>query len=101
MKQIRKISIIGLLPIKIQYLSDQYLEPTEGVEIEDSLGFKIISPGVMHYSVGQSVYGGHEITDILEKEEGYLIYIKKNGETKPWKKVNHNTAVSVEYDLEY
>ena len=55
----------------------------------------------MHYSVGQSVYGGHEITDILEKEGQYEIYIKKEGEIKPWKTFNSNMAISVEYNLDY
>lgn len=33
----------------------------------------------MHYSIGQSVYGGHEITYIKldEKDSSYNIYIKK------------------------
>ncbi len=57
----------------------------------------------MHYSVGQSVYGGHEITAILldHSDLSYNIYIKKNGEVMPWKKFNSNMAISVEYDLEY
>ena len=32
----------------------------------------------MHYSVGQEVYGGHTICDILEEEGTYKIFIKKN-----------------------
>ena len=28
----------------------------------------------MHYSVGQEVYGGHKICDIVEEEEGYDIF---------------------------
>ena len=57
----------------------------------------------MHYSVGQQVYGGHEIAYILfkEKDTSYSIYIKKNNEVLPWKKFNKNMAVSIEYDLEY
>ena len=56
----------------------------------------------MHYAVGQQVYGGHMISDILEPEQGeYMIYIKKNNEILPWKKFNSNMAISVEYDLEY
>ena len=57
----------------------------------------------MHYSVGQNVYGGHEISHILLKEEdrSYNIYIKKDNEVMPWKKFNSNMAISVEYDLEY
>ena len=55
----------------------------------------------MHYSTGQNVYGGHEITDILESDNGYDIYIKKNDEVKPWKSFNKNMAVAVEYNLDY
>ena len=34
----------------------------------------------MHYSIGQEVYGGHTICDIIENDlQGeYLIYITKN-----------------------
>ena len=31
----------------------------------------------MHYSVGQEVYGGHTISNIIEQEDKYSIYIKK------------------------
>ena len=55
----------------------------------------------MHYSVGQSVYGGHEITDIIDNEGTYEIYIKKGEEVKPWKQFNSNMAISVEYNLDY
>ena len=57
----------------------------------------------MHYSVGQQVYGGHEIAYILfnEKDSSYNIHIKKNNEVLLWKKFNKNMAVSIEYDLEY
>jgi len=57
----------------------------------------------MHYAVGQSVYGGHEIAYILfsEDDNSYNIHIKKNSEVMPWKKFNSNMAISVEYDLEY
>ena len=30
----------------------------------------------MHYAVGQDVYGGHTICDILEEEQKYSIYIR-------------------------
>ena len=55
----------------------------------------------MHYSVGQEVYGGHRICDIVEEEEGYDIFIKKNNDVIIWKNFNKNMAVSVEYNLEY
>ena len=51
----------------------------------------------MHYSVGQQVYGGHEITHILhtEQDDSYNIHIKKNDEVLPWKKFNSNMAISI------
>jgi hypothetical protein len=55
----------------------------------------------MHYAVGQDVYGGHVICDILEEKEKYFIYIKKNNDILPWKSFNKNMAISVEYNLEY
>lgn len=57
----------------------------------------------MHYSVGQEVYGGHTITDILfeDNDQSYNIFITKQDEVLPWKKFNRNMAVSVEYDLNY
>ena len=32
----------------------------------------------MHYAVGQEVYGGHTICDIIEEENKFSVYIKKN-----------------------
>ena len=55
----------------------------------------------MHYSVGQEVYGGHTICDIVQEEDKYSIYIRKNKNVLPWKDFNKNMAVSVEYNLEY
>jgi hypothetical protein len=55
----------------------------------------------MHYSVGQEVYGGHTICDILEEDDKYSIYIRKNKNVLPWKDFNKNMAISVEYNLEY
>tara|TARA_E500000081_G_scaffold148106_1_gene173170 strand:+ start:509 stop:769 length:261 start_codon:yes stop_codon:yes gene_type:complete len=55
----------------------------------------------MHYSVGQEVYGGHTICDILQEENCYKIFIKKNDEILPWKHFNNNMAISVEYNLDY
>ena len=55
----------------------------------------------MHYSVGQEVYGGHTICDIIEEDDKYSIYIKKKKDVLPWKDFNKNMAVSVEYNLEY
>ena len=39
----------------------------------------------MHYSVGQQVYGGHTICDIITNDSDgeYMIYIKKNDEVLP------------------
>ena len=55
----------------------------------------------MHYAVGQEVYGGHKICDIVEEEDKYCIYIKKGDVVIPWKDFNKNMAISVEYNLEY
>ena len=40
----------------------------------------------MHYSVGQSVYGGHTINNITldEADNSYNIFIKKQDEVMPW-----------------
>ena len=55
----------------------------------------------MHYAVGQEVYGGHTICDIIEEQEKYSIYIQKGNEVLPWKEFNKNMAISVEFNLEY
>ena len=55
----------------------------------------------MHYAVGQEVYGGHIIANIIEEEDKYSIYIKKGEALMPWKDFNKNMAVSIEYDLQW
>ena len=55
----------------------------------------------MHYSVGQEVYGGHKICDIVESKDQYSVFIQKGKEVLPWKDFNKNMAISVEYNLEY
>ena len=55
----------------------------------------------MHYQIGQEVYGNHVITNILEKDTDYEIYIKKNKEVVLWKSFNKNMGISVEYNLDY
>lgn len=55
----------------------------------------------MHYSVGQEVYGGHTIVNILEEDSKYSIYIQKGDLVMPWKDFNKNMAVSIEYDLKW
>ena len=55
----------------------------------------------MHYSVGQEVYWGHVICDIIEEDDKYSIYIRKEKVVIPWKDFNKNMAISVEYNLEY
>ena len=55
----------------------------------------------MHYSLGQEVFGGHKIVEILEEDESYNIYIEKDKEVLPWKTFNKNMAIAVEYNLEY
>jgi hypothetical protein len=55
----------------------------------------------MHYSVGQEVYGGHTICNIIEEDSKFSVYIKKKDEVLPWKDFNKNMAIAVEYNLEY
>lgn len=55
----------------------------------------------MHYSVGQEVYGGHLIHQIIEEKDKYSVYIEKNNEILPWKDFNKHMAIAVEYNLEY
>jgi hypothetical protein len=55
----------------------------------------------MHYSVGQEVFGGHTISEIIEEKNCYKIYITKNEEILPWKEFNKNMAISVEFNLQY
>ena len=55
----------------------------------------------MHYSINQEVFGGHTITEIIEEEDSYKIYIKKEDEVLPWKQFNKNMAISIEYNLQY
>ena len=55
----------------------------------------------MHYAVDQDVYGGHKICDIIEEEDKYSIYIRKDNVVIPWKDFNKNMAISIEYNLEY
>ena len=49
----------------------------------------------MHYSVGQEVYGGHVICDIIEEDDKYSIYIRKEKVVIPWKDFNKNMSISV------
>ena len=55
----------------------------------------------MHYSINQEVFGGHTITEIIEEEDSYRIYINKEDEVLPWKQFNKNMAISIEYNLQY
>ena len=55
----------------------------------------------MHYAVGQEVYGGHTIVNILEEETKYSVYIQKGDMLMPWKDFNKHMAISIEYDLKW
>lgn len=56
----------------------------------------------MHYSVGQQVYGGHEISHILKNiDKSCMIYIKKDDVVMPWKEFYPTMAIALEFDLEY
>lgn len=55
----------------------------------------------MHYSIGQEVWGGQVISNILDEGDKYFIYVKKDGEVVPWKDFNKNMAIAIEYNLDY
>jgi hypothetical protein len=55
----------------------------------------------MHYSVGQEVYGGHTIIEIVEEDTKYKVFIQKDNDVVPWKDFNKNMAIAVEYNLQY
>jgi len=55
----------------------------------------------MHYSIGQEVYGGHTIIEIVEEDVKYKVFIQKGSDVVPWKDFNKNMAIAVEYNLEY
>ena len=42
-----------------------------------------------------------EAPHIIEEEDKYSIYIRKQDVVIPWKDFNKNMAISVEYNLEY
>ncbi len=83
------------------------MEPTNQSRKMSSKLIRKISIGkdykneAMHYSVGQEVYGGHTICNIIEEDDKYSIYIKKEKDVLIWKDFNKNMAVSVEYNLQY
>ena len=41
------------------------------------------------------------LCDIIEEDDKFSIYIRKDKDVLPWKDFNKNMAVSVEYNLEY
>jgi len=55
----------------------------------------------MHYSIGQEVYGGHIIENIIEEENRFSVYIKKDSELMPWKDFYKTMSIAIEYDLQY
>jgi hypothetical protein len=55
----------------------------------------------MHYAVGQEVYGGHLIADILEEPTEYVILIRKFNEVKRWKSFNKNMGIAIEYNIDF
>ena len=55
----------------------------------------------MHYTVGQEVYGGHIIENIIEEDTKFSIYISKDGAVMPWKDFNKSMAISVEYNISW
>lgn len=62
---------------------------------------KGVKDDALQYSVGQKVYGGNIICDILfdEKDKSWNIYVQNDEEEiVHWKKFNAHVAVTVEYD---
>ena len=55
----------------------------------------------MHYAVGQEVYGGHTIVNIIEEKDKYSIYIQKGDDVLHWKDFNKNMAIAIEYNIDY
>ena len=55
----------------------------------------------MHYAVGQEVYGGHRIEDIIELTDRYVILIRKFSEVKEWKTFNKNMGIAIEYNIDF
>lgn len=70
---------------------NQIRKITIGVDYKDS----------MSYSIGQEVYGGHIINEIIETEDKYIVHILKDGYSKEWKTFNKNMGISCENDLNY
>lgn len=55
----------------------------------------------MTYSIGQTVWEGHVIGEIIDKGDKFVVNISKEGYIKPWKDFYKTMGVSVEYDLSY
>ena len=53
----------------------------------------------MHYFVGQEVYGGNKITDIIMEADGYEVWISDGNTTKIWKHFNKQMAISLEFKM--
>ncbi len=56
-----------------------------------------VKEDAMHYELGQRVYGGHEICDIVfdPKHLSYKFYIEKNKKVLPWQKFHPNLGISI------
>lgn len=53
----------------------------------------------MHYIVGQEVLGGSYFIETIDLEnEGYSVWVKKQGEIIKWKEFS-NIPVTIEYNL--
>lgn len=58
----------------------------------------------MHFSVGQEVYGGHVVSDIVRNDDGSHSIMILNGKTKEimsWKKLSPTVPVIVEHSLKF
>ena len=63
--------------------------------------YKVYHEYVLKLKKGDQKKKTHTIDIIIEEENKFSVYIKKNKDVLPWKDFNKNMAVSVEYNLEY
>ena len=92
---------IGSMEVKKHEMMHQIAGLRDALTVLQSEFEKDYKNDAMHYAVGQEVYGGHTICDIIEEKDKFSVYIKKKNDVLPWKDFNKNMAVSVEYNLEY
>jgi hypothetical protein len=57
----------------------------------------------MHYVVGQEVFGGCKIVNILYNADELRmdIWVQRGNEIYLWKSFNHTTPISIEYNINF